>query len=92
MTIKTLFLAAAAAVPLLAAAPSFAADLCTPTSDAKQPAETVLKTLQDKGYRDLKLGTEHGCYEAKGYDAQGKRVEIYVHPNTGEIVKTKGGA
>ena len=95
MTIARTLLAIAA-VPLLAApllaAPALAAERCTPTGGETKPIEAVTALLQEKGYRDIrKLEMEDGCYEAKAFDAQGKRVEVYVHPNTGEIVKVKGG-
>lgn len=50
----------------------------------------VIQQLTDMGYTKIdELEMEHGCYEAKGFDSAGERVEIYVEPATGEIVKVK---
>lgn len=50
----------------------------------------VIQSLTDQGYTKIKeLEMEHGCFEAKGFDSAGKRVEIYVEPATGKIVKVK---
>ncbi len=63
---------------------------------AKDPAapkvseEQVRQTLAQSGYTNVRgIGTEDGCIEAKGTDSNGKRFEVYLHPTTGEIVKTR---
>jgi hypothetical protein len=43
------------------------------------------------GYTKVRIGTEHGCYEAHATSKDGKRLEIYLEPTTGQVVKTKGG-
>ena len=53
--------------------------------------EAVIAKLREMGYQKIRrLDMEHGCYEAKGFGKDGKRVEIYVEPATGQIVKIKG--
>lgn len=84
---------AAVAATAFFVSPALASDLCTPTGGEAKPQDAIIRMLQKKGYQNIRgLEREDGCYEAKAYDMQGKRVEIYVHPNTGEIVRTKGGA
>lgn len=46
------------------------------------------KTLVDQGYKIKVFKTTKGnCYEIYGWNKEGKKVEIYFHPVTGEIVK-----
>lgn len=82
------------AAALLVAAgtlPVAASDLCKPTT-TPMAEDAILKILADKGYTGIRgLKREDGCLEAKGHDKDGRRVEIYVDPATGEIVKIKGG-
>ncbi len=82
-----------AAITLLAATAfagaASAADLCKPAATPVSEAQ-VMQMLTEKGYKDVKLGKDEGCIEAKGHNAAGKRVEVYIDPTTGEIVKVKG--
>lgn len=46
------------------------------------------KSLVDQGYKIKVFKTTKGnCYEIYGWNKEGKKVEIYFHPVTGEIVK-----
>ena len=45
--------------------------------------------LEKLGYKVKRMDREHGCIEAKGFDANGNRVEVYVDPNDGRIVQVK---
>lgn len=59
-------------------------------SAKKVSEEKVRQTLASHGYTDVRgLGMEDGCIEAKGFDKNGKRFEVYLHPMTGEIVKSR---
>ena len=52
--------------------------------------EEVAAALKAKGYSDIKkIELEKGEYEVKARDADGKRVEIYLDPRTGEILDSK---
>ncbi|PWR18885.1 PepSY domain-containing protein [Zavarzinia compransoris] len=74
---------------LLAAGSAFASDdLCTGTGPTKTEAE-VRALYEGQGYKIRKFETDDGCYEIKGTDAAGKKVEVYINPWTGEAVKTK---
>lgn len=50
----------------------------------------LTQKLKDQGYTVRKVERSHGCYEVKGTDAKGVRVEFYVDPATAEIVNRKG--
>lgn len=80
---------ALAATGLLFATAADAADLCQPMSGAVKSKDEIKTMLEAQGYQVKKLGEEDGCVEMKGFDKDQKRVEVYVHPVSGEIVKIK---
>lgn len=42
--------------------------------------------LEAAGYRNIeKIEREHGSYEVKATDREGRRVKLYVNPQTGDI-------
>lgn len=41
------------------------------------------------GLQVRKVETDDGCYEVYGIDEQGQRVEAYLHPVSGAVVKTE---
>jgi len=51
------------------------------------PEATIKAKVGELGYEVRKIKVEYGCYEVKGVDKNGAKVELYVHPATGEIVK-----
>jgi hypothetical protein len=91
MKIRT---ALAAAALTLIAGTSFASENCGGKAVEGQPiGQDAIKTmLEQNGYQVRKMDTEDGCVEMKGLDKAGKRVEVYVHPVSGEIVKVKSGS
>lgn len=74
---------------LLLSAVSFAGPECT-----KEPKDKWLdqakfkKSLVEKGYK-IKVFkvTKGNCYEIYGWNKEGKKVEIYFNPVSGNIVK-----
>lgn len=85
--LKLFFLTAASV--LVIAGSAWAEDYCTGEGEP-MPTEVVMKNLETMGYQKVReLEMEHGCYEAKGFDKEGNRVEVYLEPATGEIVKIK---
>ena len=86
---KLTMITAAALVALSAAAASAEEQYCTGQGEP-MAEEQVIKKLETLGYQKVKkLDMEHGCYEAKGFDKDGNRVEVYLEPATGEVVKVK---
>ena len=67
-----------------------AADLCKAQDGQRRSNEEIKTMLEKQGYEVRSVGEEDGCVEAKGLDKDKNRVEVYVHPVTGEIVKVKG--
>jgi hypothetical protein len=94
MHVRTAFLglAATAFAVLLAAGPAGAADLCKEHPKAEwMKSEAVKSKAEAMGYQVRSVGEEDGCWEVKG-TKEGKRVEAYFDPVTGEVVKVKGGS
>jgi len=47
----------------------------------------VLARLESAGYRNIeKIERESGSYEVKATDQAGRRIKLYVHPQTGEVI------
>jgi len=68
---------------------AIAEDLCTDVT-ARKTVEEARAAVVAAGYADItKMDEEHGCYEAKGLNADGTKFEVYVHPTTLAIVKVK---
>lgn len=82
--------AATLGAALLAAAPVAAADLCQvhPRDQWMKP-EAIRSKAEAMGYEVRKVGEEDGCWEVKG-TKDGRRVEAYFDPVSGEVVKVKG--
>ncbi|MDO9095419.1 MAG: PepSY domain-containing protein [Rubrivivax sp.] len=81
-----LFAAGAALVPAFAQnAPAAAA-----SQSAGMSTQAVQTKLAASGYRDFeKFERKRDRYEVKATDPKGQRVELYVDPFTGDIVKSE---
>ncbi len=52
--------------------------------------DQIIEKVKAAGYTDIrKIENEHGRYEVKVRDADGKRLELKVDAKTGEIVRKK---
>ncbi len=78
------------ASPVLAGAGTARAEeSCNVTGNVMARAD-MEKSLHERGYTDIRgLSTHNGCYEAKGIDKNGKRFELEVNGQTGEIVNAE---
>lgn len=86
--IRRLFVAFAAL--LLAASAALASPTCTKEPQDKWLSEEVMKQkIAQMGFKDIKVfkKTTTGCYEIYGYNADGRKAEVYFNPVTGEIVE-----
>ncbi len=52
-----------------------------------QPREAVAKLAESKGWRVRRIKIDDGCYEIAGRDAQGRAVEVTVHPATLQVIR-----
>lgn len=86
MYLKSVVLAGAA---LIIANTAMAADICKGgPKDQWLSEEQVGEKLAAMGHGKFVLAVEDGCLEAKVL-RDGKRLEIYMEPLTGEVVKVK---
>lgn len=77
------------AVMLISPFAASAEELCKEISE-KKPVEAAQKVAVDAGFKDVRsMGEEDGCYEAKGFNDDGSKFEVYIHPTSLEIVKVK---
>lgn len=78
-------------------APVFAQDAGAPVAASSVPADVrwlsipeLIQRLEAAGYRDFEeVERESNGYEVKATDREGRRVEVDVHPVTGEVLKTE---
>ena len=52
-----------------------------------QPREAVAKLAKEKGWTVRRIKIDDGCYEIDGRDAEGRAIEVKLHPGTLEIVE-----
>lgn len=74
----------------LAAIPAGAAfadeDCFVPMADW-QPREAVARLAAEQGWAVRRIRIDDGCYEIDGHDAEGRAIEVKVHPGTLRIVE-----
>ena len=74
----------------LAAIPAGAAfadeDCFVPMADW-QPREAVARLAAEQGWAVRRIRIDDGCYEIDGRDAEGRAIEVKVHPGTLWIVE-----
>ncbi len=75
---------------VLAALPAGAAladdDCFVPMADW-QPREAVARFAVAQGWEVRRIKIDDGCYEIDGRDAQGRAIEVKLHPGTLQIVE-----
>jgi hypothetical protein len=76
-----------AVVAALSAAPALADDDCFVPMADWQPRETVARMAAENGWTVRRIKIDDGCYEIDGHDAQGRRVEVTVHPATLQVIE-----
>ncbi|MCX6116839.1 MAG: PepSY domain-containing protein [Proteobacteria bacterium] len=84
-----MFQSALILVSMGVASQSFAGPECTKEAKDKWKDEKAFqKSLTDEGYKIKKFKVTSGsCYEIYGHNKEGKKVEIYFNPVTGDKVK-----
>lgn len=74
----------------LAALPAGAAladdDCFVPMADW-QPRDAVAQFAMAQGWEVRRIRIDDGCYEIDGHDAQGRAIEVKLHPGTLQIVE-----
>jgi len=64
-------------------------DYCGNTSGQWMSRDAAKSIMVEKGYDVRRVKREDGCYEIYAIDKNGSRVEVYLNPVTGKIVRTK---
>jgi len=81
----------ATSLTLAFAAPALASDddyaKCGSSTGQWLPIEDIRSKIAAKGYDVRSIKRDDNCYEAYAIDKNGSRVEIYMNPTTGKIVK-----
>lgn len=52
-----------------------------------QPREAVAEFATAQGWEIRRIRIDDGCYEIDGHDAQGRAIEVKLHPGTLQIVE-----
>src|SRR5690554_1521078 len=65
---------------LLISASALASDDCNDPVGQWQPREILRQQLEDQGWTVQRIKVDDGCYEVKGVDADGHRIEAEYAP------------
>ena len=84
MKTTTAILCVLAALP---AAAAFADDDCFVPMADWQPRSAVARLAEENGWTVRRIKIDDGCYEIDGRDAEGRRIEVTVHPATLEVIE-----
>jgi hypothetical protein len=61
-------------------------DCLVPMADWR-PRDAVERLAADNGWTVRRIKVDDGCYEIDGTDAEGRRIEVTVHPATLEVIE-----
>ena len=75
-----------ALLAMLPAGVALADDDCFVPMVNWQPREAVARLAAEKGWTVRRIKIDDGCYEIDGRDAQGRRIEVTIHPATLEVL------
>jgi hypothetical protein len=62
-------------------------DDCTDPVSEWQPREQLRQRMQDRGWDVTRIKVDDGCYEVKGYDRKGHRVEAKFSPASLRLIE-----
>ncbi len=92
---KKLLIPATSAIFLVIASPAFASNdddddaKCGPVSGEWMSQDAAKAKVAEQGYETHRIKRDDGCYEIYATDKNGARVELYLNPVSGKIIKTK---
>lgn len=72
---------------LLPAGVALADDDCFVPMAEWHPREAVARLAEENGWTPRRIRIDDGCYEIDGRDAQGRRIEVTIHPGTLEVIE-----
>lgn len=71
----------------LPAGEALADDDCFAPMADWQPQQAVARLAEANGWTVRRIKIDDGCYEIRGQDGQGRRIEVTVHPATLEVIE-----
>jgi len=86
---KTILIAATLVTLLAPAAASASQDCPDVPRDQWMSDAAITEKAKTLGYDVRSIKVEDGCMEAYALDKDGKRVEVYFHPGTGDVLRVK---
>jgi len=72
---------------VLPAAAALADDDCFAPMADWQPRDAVAQLAKKNGWSVRRIKVDDGCYEIVGSDAEGRAIEVTVHPATLEVME-----
>ncbi|MFN4156560.1 MAG: PepSY domain-containing protein [Paracoccaceae bacterium] len=66
---------------------AFADDDCFVPMADWQPREAVAQLAITQGWDVRRIKIDDGCYEINGHDAEGRAIEVKLHPGTLQIIE-----
>ena len=52
-----------------------------------QPRDAVARLAEENGWTVRRIKIDDGCYEIDGNDADGRRIEVTLHPATLQVIE-----
>ncbi len=89
---KTILIAATTTLILTFSTAAFASGdehACKNISGERMTKDAIKTKFTGLGYEVKRIKDEDGCYEVYAITKEGSRVELYVNPVTGDVVKTE---
>ena len=87
---RSIMLAATLALGTIVAAPVYASENCAAGPRERWlPQDQIKAKAEEMGYTVRSVKQEDGCFEVKAIDKAGAKVEIYVDPISGAVVRQK---
>ncbi|MCB1370396.1 MAG: PepSY domain-containing protein [Rhodobacteraceae bacterium] len=71
----------------LPAGAALADDDCFVPMAEWQPRDAVERLAEENGWTLRRIKIDDGCYEIEGSDAEGREIEVTVHPATLEVIE-----
>ena len=72
---------------VLPAGAALADDDCFAPMADWQPRDAVAQLAQKNGWTVRRIKVDDGCYEIVGSDADGRQIEVKIHPATLEVME-----
>ncbi|HQU69025.1 MAG TPA: PepSY domain-containing protein [Albidovulum sp.] len=66
---------------------AFADDDCFVPMADWQPRGAVARLAEENGWSVRRIKIDDGCYEIKGADREGRRIEVSLHPGTLDVIE-----